>query len=220
MGFLKRVAYFFKVLLILVFLVVFLLFGLSFSSQITKKIPFLYGEKMISLSSGEYPESTTALTAVVGAEDFALLDQFVSLSSADFSGSTCYSEIMRWAEEHPAVSVRYTVPLPNGSLAENTASSVDLTALRHEDVGTAMSALQALPQITAINLGSSSQSSSPVTAEDVAAFQSAFPSAAVSYSVDFLGRSLPISTETVDLTGLTSAQVGEAAAGLSLLPNG
>lgn len=219
MGFLKRVAYFFKVLLILVFLVVFLLFGLSFSSQITKKIPFLYGEKMISLSSGEYPESTTALTAVVGAEDFALLDQFVSLSSADFSGSTCYSEIMRWAEEHPAVSVRYTVPLPNGSLAENTASSVDLTALRHEDVGTAMSALQALPQITAINLGSSSQSSSPVTAEDVAAFQSAFPSAAVSYSVDFLGRSLPISTETVDLTGLTSAQVGEAAAGLSLLPN-
>ena len=219
MRFLRAVGHFFKILLIFVFLGAILLFGLSFSGQLTRKIPFLYGENYITLSSGEYPESSAELKAVVSTEDLALLDQFTELNSADFSGSTCYSEIMQWAQAHPGVSVRYTVPLPNGIVAENTASAADLTSLRHEDVGTAISALRNLPQVTAINLGSSSQSSSPVTAEDVAAFQAAYPAAAISYSVDFLGRSWPISTETVDLTGLTSVQVSDAATGISLLPN-
>ena len=219
MRFLRAVGHFFKILLIFVFLGAILLFGLSFSGQLTRKIPFLYGENFITLSSGEFPESTAELKAVVSVEDLALLDQFTGLNSADFSGSTCYSEIMQWAQAHPGVSVRYTVPLPNGIVAENTASAADLTSLRHEDVGTAISALRNLPQVTAINLGSSSQSSSPVTAEDVAAFQAAYPAAAISYSVDFLGRSWPISTETVDLTGLTSVQVSDAATGISLLPN-
>ncbi|MBQ3373178.1 MAG: hypothetical protein IJG40_08625 [Oscillospiraceae bacterium] len=219
MRFLKGVAYFFKILLIFIFLAAIFLFGLSFSGELTKKVPFLYGENFIALSSGEFPESTTDLKAVVTAEDLALLDQFASLSSADFSGSTCYSEIMQWAEAHPAVSVRYTVPLPNGTVMENSSSVAELSSLRHEDVGTAISALRNLPQITAINLGSSSQSSSPVTAEDVAAFQTAYPSAGISYSVDFLGKEWPIGTETVDLTGLMSAQVPEAANGIALLPN-
>ena len=95
MRFLRAVGHFFKILLIFIFLGAILLFGLSFSGQLTRKIPFLYGENFITLSSGEYPESSAELKAVVSAEDLALLDQFTELNSADFSGSTCYDNIYR-----------------------------------------------------------------------------------------------------------------------------
>ena len=218
MGLKRKLPYFFTVLLILLVLAGFLLFGLSFSGEFLKNVPVI-GVKTVDLSSGSYAVDTTELTAVVNSEDFALLDEFTGLVSADFSGSTCYSDILRWAEAHPGVAVRYTVTLPNGTTVDNSASAVDLTGLKHEDVGSAVSALQVLSDVRSISLGSSSQSASPVTADDIAALQAAFPAADVSYSIDFLGKSWPISTESVDLTGLTSAQVSEAAAGLSLLPN-
>ena len=218
MGLKRKLPYFFTVLLILLVLAGFLLFGLSFSGEFLKNVPVI-GVKTVDLSSGSYAVDTTELTAVVNNEDFALLDEFTGLVSADFSGSTCYSDILRWAEAHPGVAVRYTVTLPNGTTVDNSASAVDLTGLKHEDVGSAVSALQVLSDVRSISLGSSSQSASPVTADDIAALQAAFPAADVSYSIDFLGKAWPISTESVDLTGLTSAQVSEAAAGLSLLPN-
>ena len=220
MAFLRAIGSFFKALLIIIFLAVFVLFTISPAAGLQKQVMKLLGEEQVELSSGSYPrESTTQLITTIESGETVLLDSFPSLAYADLSGSTCYDEIIRWAETHPAVTVVYTVPLPNGNSAANTATSVDLTGLRHEETGNAVSALQALPNVTAVELGTSSQSTSPVTADDLTLISSVRPGINVHYEVDLLGRSLPLTTDAVDLSGLTSAQVGEAASALSMLPN-
>ena len=53
-------------------------------------------ENEVRLSSGVYPKDTAELVAVVTPEDLSLLEEFSSLTSADFSGSSCYTEILSW----------------------------------------------------------------------------------------------------------------------------
>ena len=59
----------------------------------------------IVLSGGVFPEETEELTAVVTAEDLALLEGFPNLQKADLRGSLCRKEIAAWAIAHPAVRV-------------------------------------------------------------------------------------------------------------------
>ncbi len=220
MAFLRAIGSIIKAVLLLVFLAVFVLFTISPAAGLQISVMKLLGEEQIMLSSGSYSrDKTTQLITTIESGETALLDNFPALAYADLSGSTCYNEILRWAEGHPGITVVYTVPLPNGSSAANSASSVDLTGLRHEDVESAVSALRALPNVTSAELGSSSQSTSPLTAEDLSLLSSVRPGIDIRYSIDLLGRSLPLTTDTVDLTGLTSAQVNEAAAALAMLPN-
>ena len=47
-------------------------------------------ENSVALSSGVYQKDIDSLTAVVNTSDFALLDSFPALRTADFSGSNCY----------------------------------------------------------------------------------------------------------------------------------
>ena len=82
--------------------------------------------KKVALSGADVKDDAQSITAVVTPEDLTLLDGFESLVSADFSGSTCYADLMDWAKQHPLVEVRYTVDFPGGVTAENTASSLDL----------------------------------------------------------------------------------------------
>ena len=214
----RNIPYFLTVILILIILGCFLAFGPSYSGNLLGNISTI-GTPRVELSSGSYPADTSELTAVILPEDLPLLDTFTALTAADFSGSTCYEDIRAWAAAHPEVAVRYTVTLPNGTAVESTATSVDLSGLDRNTVSAVIASLQQLPSLSAINLGSSSQSSAPLTGDDVNLIQNTFPGAAVSYSVDFLGQALPISTESVDLSGLTSAQVSQAVSGLSMLPN-
>ena len=52
---------------------------------------------------------------VITADELSKLDELEGLVAADLRGSDCYHEIYAWAQAHPEVSVRYSVPLPNGS---------------------------------------------------------------------------------------------------------
>ena len=61
--------------------------------------------KKITMSSSTVKDDAQSITAVVTPEDLKLLDGLESLVSADFSGSTCYPELMDWAERHPLVEV-------------------------------------------------------------------------------------------------------------------
>ena len=110
--------------------------------------------KKIVLSSTEVTDSDQSITAVVTPEDLALLEGMENLASADFSGSNCYDEMMDWAERHPGVEVRYTVPFPGGTTAENTAVTLDLTGLTDADAEEAMETLAYLPLLKSVNLGS------------------------------------------------------------------
>lgn len=213
----RRIPYIIVVLLLLIYLTFFILCTSSLGATLGGGALTFLGPNRIAFAAGSYPVDTQNLTTVLQSGETALLEEFTGLVSADFSGSTCYEEIINWANAHPEVSVRYTVTLPTGSVADNKTAALDLTGLRHEDVPAAVTCLRFLPAVTSVDLGSSSQTVSPVNAEDLSALRTAKEGLSLSYAVDFLGKSWPLTTQEADLTGLTSASVPETAAGLSML---
>ena len=216
----RKIPYIVVILLAVVYLAALIGAGFSNPQGLMDSFSALTGNAQVHLSSGSFPVGTTDLTAVVTPEDIPLLEGFTALSTADFSGSTCYGDIIRYQSTHPNVSVRYSVDFPNGIAVYNTASEVDLSGLDHSDVAAAVGCMAYLPQVARINMGTVSQSSaSPVTADDIAYISGSCPYASLEYSVDVLGRAYPSGADFVDLAGLTSSQVPAAVSALSMLPN-
>ncbi|MBR0162096.1 MAG: hypothetical protein IJQ02_12535 [Oscillospiraceae bacterium] len=172
----------------------------------------------VTLSSGTYAETTEDLTAVVTAEDLALLDTFPALRSADFSGSTCYEDIIAWAEAHPAVSVRYTVSLPDGQTADNAVTTLDLSEMNAADAGAAAALLRYLPKLTLVDLGVGTAENT-IAGEDLAAIAEACPNAELRYALSLLGNEVSLDAKELDLSSLQSSQAAEAAAVLSSMTN-
>ncbi|MCR5090407.1 MAG: hypothetical protein K6C08_12965, partial [Oscillospiraceae bacterium] len=135
----------------------------------------------IQLSSGSYPMETEELVAVVNSQDLPLLDGFANLRYADFSGSTCYQELLAWAQAHPAVSVRYTVQLPDGQTVGNDAQLLDLSGMSPSDAWQTAELLRALPNVVSIELGSADPNSI-ISSADLASIQAACPNAVINYS--------------------------------------
>ena len=81
----------------------------------------------IRLSAGEYRGDQESLTAVVTPEDLALLEEVPNLKTADFRGSDCQEDLVRWALAHPGVSVRCEVRLPDGTTLPADTRELDLT---------------------------------------------------------------------------------------------
>ena len=170
----------------------------------------------VALSSGNYPVSTENLVAAVTPADLEVLDRFPALRSADFSGSTCYAEIINWAEQHPDVTVSYSVTLPDGQTLANTAESVTLQGIQSSDAGETARLLSFLPYVKSIDLGVA-QEGSGLSSQDLAAFAAACPDAMLNYSLSFLGQEISLADQEVDFSSLTSAQVGDAASVLSAM---
>ena len=133
-------------------------------------------EDAVTLSSGNVPLTAESLEAVVVPSDLPLLDSLTALKSVDFSGSTCYAEILAWAEAHPDVSVRYTVTLPDGQTVANDAATVDLSGMDPANAAATAELLQYLLNLTEVNLGSA-QSGSVISTDDLAAIAAACPNA-------------------------------------------
>ncbi len=164
----------------------------------------------VQLSSGSYPMETEVLTAVVSPSDLHLLDSFANLRSADFSGSTCYSEILAWAHSHPAVSVRYTVQLPDGQTVGNDTQLLDLSDISSADAWQVPELLKALPDIVSIEFGTADPNNL-ISSADLAAIQAACPDAVINYSLNLLGQQVKLSDAEVDLSTMGSEQLQEAA---------
>ena len=182
----------------------------SGNSEVSAAAPQQTKEDAVSLSSGDYPLTTDSLTAVVVPSDFPLLDSFSALKSADFSGSTCYADILAWAEQHPNISVRYTVTLPDGQTVVNDTNALDLSGMNPADALKAAELLAFLPNLNTIDLGVA-QSGSVINTDDLAAIAAACPNAALNYSLSYKGQSLPLNSTELDFSSITPADVPEAA---------
>ena len=168
------------------------------------------GENEVALSSGNYPKDTETLTAVITPADLTQLDSFPALRSADFSGSSCYAEIVSWAKQHPEVQVTYTVALPGGQVLPSSAETVDLSGMNTADADEAARLLSFLPNVKTVDLGTA-QAGSVLGTEELAAFAAACPNAELKYSLSFLGQELALNQSELDFSSLTSGQVNEAA---------
>lgn len=172
----------------------------------------------VVLSSGTYAEDIAELSAIVTAADFQQMDRFTALRSADFSGSSCYEEIVAWAEAHPNVSVKYTVSLPDGQTVEHTAESLDLSEMAPSDAGKAAELLRYLPNLKKIELGVVA-GDSPISAEDLAALQAACPDAVLNYRLTLLGQEITLADEELDFSSITKNDVSAVASVMSSMGN-
>ena len=172
--------------------------------------------KKITMSSSTVKDDAQSITAVVTPEDLKLLDGLESLVSADFSGSTCYPELMDWAERHPLVEVHYIVDFPGGVTAQNTAAKLDLTGLSDADAEEAMDALEYLPQLKAVNLGSEQTGLSPKTACE---FFSRYPDLDYSYHCKLFGKDSVLDETRLDLTQVSPKEILASLDTISALRN-
>ena len=165
-----------------------------------------------SFSAGTVSQDTKSVTMVITADEIGKLDQLQGLLMADLRGSECYEEIYAWAQAHPEVSVRYDVPMPNGNTVTNEISALNMSMLTHEGVEQLIRAASCLPQLTAIDLGSTR---ADFGWEDVAAIAQAFPELSLSYTGELYGKTVRLSDTSIDLK-YTPVQDGGAAVRLAL----
>ena len=178
---------------------------LAFSLALTMLLLCGCGETTVTVAGRQFPRDTTELTAIVTAEDLPSLEQLPNLRYADLSGSDCYAALLAWGEAHPGVTLRYTVPLPDGTLAENSASALDLSALRHEQVAAAGQALALLPAARSVDLGDTARND--LTPEDVAALKTAFPEILFAHTVLFDGQPLDFTMQSLDLSAFNDSEL-------------
>ena len=175
-------------------------------------------ENSVALSSGVYQKDIDTLTAVVNTSDIALLDSFPMLRTADFTGSNCYEEILSWANTHPNVNVRYAVTLPDGQMYLNDTTALNLSTLDPSLLPQAAALLKYLPNLQSIDLGVA-QAGATIPGDTLAALSAACPNASIHYALSLLGREVSLSDTEVDLSDMSAAQVGEAAAVLRSMSN-
>ena len=174
-------------------------------------------ETDVTLSAGTFSSGTTELKLVLQPGETAQLAQFDSLERLDASGSTNYEELAAWGEAHPEVALRFTVPLPDGQVLDNTAEAADLTGLTGELLEDTIRMLSFVPNLRQVELGSP-DAGTRLNAAELQALQAALPGAELHYVVTLMGKELDPDTESLDLTELTSEEVPSAAAALSGLP--
>lgn len=166
----------------------------------------------VKLSAGFFPVRTTELTAVLSPEDLPLLEKFTALQSADFSGSDCYEEIFTWAQAHPQIAVKYTVPLPGGLVCSSEDQTLKLPVLDSEELALVEQRIAFLPALTAVQLPDESEGFAP---ESFLSLYKAWPELEYSYRFSVGGQLLSIQDQSLSLPALDAAGAKKLA---SLLP--
>lgn len=172
--------------------------------------------KRVSFLSGSFPVSAEELTLTVTADELNRLDEFQNLKSVDFSGSTCYGEILAWAAAHPNINVRYTVQLPGGMTVQNNIETLDLSSVRHDTVTSAAAVLPYLPKLKNVELGSASQGGD-LTGSDLGILSAACPNASYYYAFSIAGKDVSLNDESIDLRGIKQEEIEDAAGLLSCM---
>ena len=178
---------------------------------------YLFGSAKVQLTSGVYSSEAKALKAVISARDIPMLRYFPNLVSADFSGSSCYEEIGRWAQENPQVQVRYSIPLPNGSMLENDTESLDLSWMKTGDVPAVAQAIGLLGSVKSIRLGTIGTEELELGA--LADLKAAAPDAKFEFDVNVAGTDISADAESIDLSHLKAGDAADAAVALSFMRN-
>ena len=139
---------------------------------------------------------TTDLTAVISAGETAQLSQLPNLHYADLSGSENVEEIAAWAAEHPGVSVRYTVTMPDGSVLPSDTRSYDLSGASAAEALDAAPALALLSGLKTVKLGTERNGLGFDTIEKL---RQVLPETSFQYSFDLYGKSCDLSSSTINL---------------------
>lgn len=152
--------------------------------------------------------STEELTEVVTAESIGELESYTALKKADLTGSTCYDELLDYAERHPEVEVIFTVALPGGIEAPWDSTALDLSALSGDELAEALDLLEYLPQLETVTLPDGGEAKVESGADGVS----------LDYTFKLNGKSCDLYASSVDLSGISWSELENSLPTLSLMP--
>ena len=152
-----------------------------------------------------------ALRAVLREEELGILEQYPDLRWADLSGSRCYEAMDVFADAHPQIQIRYTLPLGQGE-CPNDVEEINLAEgeYRKEQL---LEALPHLRKLRRLRLWDNS-----LDAADIAALAAAQPAAELRIDRRLAGMALPADLTELDLSGYTMEQLRPDLKALSGLP--
>lgn len=160
------------------------------------------------------PETTVPETTAdprVGVEELSMvvdelsileLEEYPDLKRVDLSGSTCYTAIVVYSQNHPQVEVRYTIDF-GGEAADHWSEEIVL-----DDVGVdyelLMRNLIFLPNLRTVRLPQTR-----LTHDQISALRMQYPNVEFTYSVLVLGRETDGAVTELNLSELNPAAVQE-----------
>lgn len=138
------------------------------------------------------------------------LEEYPDLKRVDLSGSTCYTAIVVYAQNHPQVEVLYDVDFGGEAVDHRTEAAVlDATGVDYELLE---KNLIFLPNLQTLYLPQTM-----LTGDQLRSLQEQYPEVAISYSVLVLGNEVDGDTRELNLSELTPGTVMEAAPALAQL---
>ena len=167
---------------------------------------------LLVLAGCQNSKNVKELSMVVDAESISQLEEYSGLTKVDLSGSTCYKEILAYAEAHPEIEVIYDVAVGNTTIS-STATEVSLVEGNY-DYAQLLANLQYLPGLKSVKL--------PATRLNVIqmdALKLAYPDVKVSCTIRLNGVELGEDTTELNISSITPEQVDAYASKLGLLPN-
>ena len=156
-------------------------------------------------------EAVTEYSGTLRSEELKKLEQYPNLRVVDLHGSDCYAAILAYQAAHPEQEVLYAVPL--GAVEAESSDTALTLAPGDFDYDTLLTNLCYLPKLTRLTLRDCA-----LSPEEVRALREAYGEREIALSVTLLGTEYTETTETLDLTALTPADVDAACAKLPLLP--
>ena len=167
---------------------------------------------LLVLAGCQNSKDVGELSMVVDADSISELEQYTNLTKVDLSGSTCYKEILEFAQNHPDIEVIYDVAAGNTSIS-STAAEVTLTEGNY-DYTQLLANLQYLPGLKTVKLPATR-----LNAIQVDALKRAYPNVKFSCTIRLNGVELGEDTTELNLSSITPEQVNAYASKLGMLPN-
>lgn len=149
----------------------------------------------------------TELETVITEQEFPELDTYPNLKTLNLSGSTCYTAIVVYAQNHPEVDVTFTVDL-GGVQPDNWTTELDLQPSQY-DPELLLRNLVYLPYLQKLNLPKTG-----MTVEQIAALREQYPEVEITYSVAVKGKEIPADTTELSLAGLLPGEIDNVAVAL------
>lgn len=155
--------------------------------------------------------AVTEYRAVLTSEELNTLEQYPNLILAELSGSDCYNEMDVWADNHPGVELRYTLPL-GGSECLNTVQQLVLPEGSYE----LEALLLALPHLRALESVTLPQTVCHI--EQLKLLQDSAPKVQFHWSRMIFGQERWEDTESLDLSSVPPIQLLPELSKLQQLP--
>lgn len=156
--------------------------------------------------------SVEQLVMTVTEKTIRNLEDYPNLKMLDLSGSTCYTAIMVYIQNHPEVDVTYTVDF-GGASAINWTQNITLSA-DGVDFEQVRRNLVFLPNLQSVHFPMTK-----LTVEEIGILRTMYPDLTITYTAPYRGMELSEETQQWNVAGISGSDIPELVFALNRLPN-